>query len=233
MRDADRLKDKIEVSLDSRQIFFLFFGGAVAACLVFVLGVMVGRRLEGREQLAKRAETSTVVDPLAALDELGADEQAQDLVYPTELTRAKSPLPPSPPPPAAPAPAPAPAPAAVPVPAAVPAPVVAPAAAAPAPAAAAAAKVEPEKPRPAEEKPKSKSRFTLQISSFQSRAEADAFVAKLPASVGKPYIIQSEVPGKGTYFRVRVGDYGSNDEAITAKTDFENTHHIIAYVTKL
>ena len=53
MRDADRFKDKIEVSLDSRQIFFLFFGGAVAACLVFVLGVMVGRRLEGREQLAK------------------------------------------------------------------------------------------------------------------------------------------------------------------------------------
>ena len=46
LRDAERFKDKIEVSLDSRQIFFLFFGGAVVASLVFVLGVMVGKRLE-------------------------------------------------------------------------------------------------------------------------------------------------------------------------------------------
>ena len=45
IRDADRFKDKVEVSLDSRQIFFLFFGGAVVACLVFVLGVMVGKRI--------------------------------------------------------------------------------------------------------------------------------------------------------------------------------------------
>ena len=42
--DSELYKDKIEVSLDGRQIFYLFFGGAVVACLVFVLGVMVGRR---------------------------------------------------------------------------------------------------------------------------------------------------------------------------------------------
>ncbi|HRK48052.1 MAG TPA: hypothetical protein PK324_20635 [Nocardioides sp.] len=44
--EPELYKDKIEVSLDGRQIFYLFFGGAVVACLVFVLGVMVGRRLE-------------------------------------------------------------------------------------------------------------------------------------------------------------------------------------------
>jgi hypothetical protein len=49
----------------------------------------------------------------------------------------------------------------------------------------------------------------------------------------KPYIIKSDVPGKGTFFRVRLGEYASNDEALTAKTEFENTQHIIAYVTKL
>src|SRR5215468_10016154 len=118
VRDAERFKDKIEVSLDSRQVFFLFFGGAVIACLVFVLGVMVGKRLEGRERVAHRAATSAQVDPLAALDELGADEQAEgkgdDLAFAAALAadakKPAAPAPaaaPSPPPKPAPAPAPA------------------------------------------------------------------------------------------------------------------------------
>ncbi len=49
MRDSDRLKEKLEVSLDNRQIFYLFFGSAVVACLVFVIGVLVGKRLENRK----------------------------------------------------------------------------------------------------------------------------------------------------------------------------------------
>src|ERR1041384_6132748 len=47
-REPELYKDKIEVSLDGRQIFYLFFGGAVIVGLVFVLGVMVGRRVEAR-----------------------------------------------------------------------------------------------------------------------------------------------------------------------------------------
>src|SRR5262245_27998104 len=89
IRDAERFKDKVEVSLDNRQIFFLFFGGAVLACLVFVLGVMVGRRMEGRERVAHRAQTSAAVDPLAALDDLtpGGEEPAEeaDLAFPLAL----------------------------------------------------------------------------------------------------------------------------------------------------
>src|SRR5438105_7596321 len=62
-------KDRIEVSLDGRQIFYLFFGGAVIVGLVFVLGVMVGRRVEARGHL-DRAQTAASADPLAALDRL-------------------------------------------------------------------------------------------------------------------------------------------------------------------
>jgi DedD protein len=68
-READLYKDKIEVSLDGRQIFYLFFGGAVIVGLVFVLGVMVGRRVEARGHV-DRARTTAAVDPLAALDRL-------------------------------------------------------------------------------------------------------------------------------------------------------------------
>lgn len=40
-------KEKVDFSLDNRQVFFLFFGLSVVGCFVFALGVMVGRRGPG------------------------------------------------------------------------------------------------------------------------------------------------------------------------------------------
>src|ERR1700753_1470393 len=74
MSQGELYKDKIEVSLDGRQIFYLFFGGAVIVGLVFVLGVMVGRRVEARGHV-ERAKTEAAVDPLAALDRLAGGHQ--------------------------------------------------------------------------------------------------------------------------------------------------------------
>src|SRR4051812_2483997 len=81
-REPELYKDKIEVSLDGRQIFYLFFGGAVIVGLVFVIGVMVGRRVESRGHL-DRADTQTTRDPLAALDRL---ERADHLAFRGALT---------------------------------------------------------------------------------------------------------------------------------------------------
>jgi cell division septation protein DedD len=237
IRDAERFKDKLEVSLDGRQVFFLFFGGAVLACLVFVLGVMVGKRLEGRERVARKAVTSTAIDPLAALDELGADEAAapDDLAFPAALAgepKAKA--------------------------RALDAADLAPArslapdgtGAAMQAVRAAAAKLadakppEPPKPEPAAVAAPSAApaaaaaavddrKFTLQISSFQERAEADALVAKLSSMGYKPYVVMSDVPDKGLFFRVRIGEFSSRSEALVAKEDFEKKERIIAYVTKI
>src|SRR5438445_8841739 len=66
VRDMERWKERIEISLDNRQVFFLFFGGAIVACLVFVLGVMVGKRLEAR---ARDQMTPLRSDPLSVLDQ--------------------------------------------------------------------------------------------------------------------------------------------------------------------
>jgi hypothetical protein len=63
-RDVERWRDKLELRLDNRQVFFLFFGSAVVACMLFILGVMVGKRIESRGQ----AEAAMPQDPLAALD---------------------------------------------------------------------------------------------------------------------------------------------------------------------
>jgi DedD protein len=236
VRDAERFKDKIEVSLDSRQIFFLFFGGAVVACLVFVLGVMVGKRLEARDRLAGQPETSAAIDPLAALDELAVEEDDGDLAFPLALAGdargrplgaadtapAVVPVAPKDPPraekPARPAEKP-------PEPATKPAePAAKVAAAAPPPA---------EKPAPKEAAAPSSPRFTLQLSSFQEKAEADAFVARMKAAGYAPYVIQGEVEGRGIFFRVRLGRYATYDDAIEAKKEFERKQQIIAYVTRL
>ncbi|MFH0901710.1 MAG: SPOR domain-containing protein, partial [Pseudomonadota bacterium] len=59
------------------------------------------------------------------------------------------------------------------------------------------------------------------------------FAARLRSAGYQPRITQSEVAGRGTFFRVRVGAYASHEEALEAKQDFEKRQHIIAYVTKL
>ena len=46
MSVTPQLKDKVEFTLDNRQIFFLFFGLSVVGCFVFAMGVMVGKRGE-------------------------------------------------------------------------------------------------------------------------------------------------------------------------------------------
>jgi cell division protein FtsN len=86
-REPELYKDKIEVSLDGRQIFYLFFGGAAIVGLVFVLGVIVGRRIEARGHL-DRAGAQVASDPLAALDRL---ERSDNLSFQGALTGSEAP----------------------------------------------------------------------------------------------------------------------------------------------
>jgi DedD protein len=234
--DAELFKDKIEISLDGRQIFYLFFGGAVLASLVFVLGVMVGRRVEARAHVDSQPATSAALDPLAALDELARRPVAmaeEDLAFPAALAGGvKQPLGEVDRVLASAMPAPAPAarsPSSTTPASAQPA---RPAEARPADAAkpARAEVTEPEHTEPHADK-KQSARFTLQLSSFQDRAEADAFFQKLRQTGQEPYVTESEVDGQ-TWYRVRIGRYPSYDAAIEAKMDFEKRQHIIAYVTR-
>ena len=69
-RNAERWRDKIEVRLDNRQVFFLFFGSAIVACMLFVLGVLVGKRIESRGQAASPDRPDpplTEADPIARM----------------------------------------------------------------------------------------------------------------------------------------------------------------------
>jgi DedD protein len=299
LRDVERWRDKIEVRLDNRQVFFLFFGSALVACLLFVLGVIVGKRLESRG----RAIAPEVEDPLALLDKVATTprttqspavtfpqtlfggKNAQNsakktdlklvpsmgepdrvAAKPAEISKTSEAAPavsattkpaPSklvaaldkPAEPAKPAPASKPAEAKPPIaarsvaataPATRPTPAPGPATGKAAPVAAANKPIVADPPvakgpvpvigAAATDSAKGKLRFTLQISAFQDRAEAEAFAGKLGAE--KTYITTSQVAGKGTWYRVRVGDFASAKDAIAGKLAFEKQHGVIAYVTQ-
>jgi DedD protein len=227
LRDVERWKDKIEVRLDNRQVFFLFFGSALVACLLFILGVIVGKRLESRG----KAVAPEMEDPLALLDKVAAaplvaSEPSAAAVAPPTPVAAPTPTPVPTPKPTVAAPKPAPVAALKPTPVAAPKPTPAapiadepaePAAASP-PAAAAAVTTA---------AAKGHGRFTLQLGSFPDRGEAETFAKQFG---DQTYVVPSEIPGRGLWYRVRAGDYGSVKDAIAAKASFEKQHNVIAYV---
>lgn len=263
MAQHDLYRDKIEVSLDGRQIFSLFFAGAVIICTVFVIGVMVGKRVEARAHVDRA--TALPGDPLAALDkleseapltfrsalrhgqaaagsvdsEIAALAKAQRATEDSGKRGAESAAKATAEEPAEPAPAKS----------------QEPDSAAKAPKDKEPARAEPESEPPRDDKAaekaaerakeketdkekdksesKKKARYTLQLSSFQERAEAESFLVELRAAGYAPTMTPAEVEGKGTFFRVRLGSYPSYDSAVEAKLEFERKVSRIAYVTKL
>jgi len=247
LRDIDRWREKIEVRLDNRQVFFLFFGSALVACLLFVLGVIVGKRLESRG----RAVAPEIEDPLALLDKVAASPRTQpsSVTFPQELFAGASKSDRSSKKPVAvlshdnPSKR---------------------GSLAAADTDATATKSEPRKalvaakaaekssaPKPQSVKPtpdpvktesiaiptivagvdqKSKGHFTLQISSFQDKKEAEEFARKLKGE--NPYLVQSDIPGKGIWYRVRIGNFASDKDANAAKLVFERKFNLIAYVAR-
>jgi hypothetical protein len=237
-RNAERWRDKIELRLDNRQVFFLFFGSAVVACMLFVLGVMVGKRIESRGQAA----SPDLQDPLAALDRAHkpvagvAPAPAPQLTFQSTLIAPPSPKTARPVRvafAATPAPGPKPAPLAAaprmiaPAVAAQPPKPIAPAAAPPRPIAPSPAAVsKPVAVAPAADPAKTKGRFTLHLSTFATADEASAFAQRYPGA----FVVSGDVAGRGMTYRVRYGNFPTFKDATAAKDNFEKQHNVIALV---
>jgi DedD protein len=194
LRDRDRWRERIEISLDSKQIFLLFCASAVVVSLVFALGVVVGKRL--RPEVA----TEPRMDPLTLLDQFaGEPEYSANRV---DLTRALSD-----------------------------AGAASDAAGKPG-IARGAADAAPKRPPSREEGAPEQGDYALQLSSFQDRVEAELFIRKLRARGLEPRIVPAQIPGRGLWYRVRLGSYESWEEAVAAKDAFEREHGAIAYVAR-
>lgn len=73
MPELTATKEKVDFSLDNRQVFFLFFGLSVVGCFVFALGVMVGRRNEAGQVAAQVVAHNEARAVLAEPEALVAD----------------------------------------------------------------------------------------------------------------------------------------------------------------
>ena len=227
MREMHKWKDKVELSLDNRQIFFLFFGLSVVGCFVFALGVMVGRRVEfdpvGEGQ-------SSPTGSLALLDEVATEEPT---MYGKALQQPE-PMPVAALPPAAdddPDAEPA-------MPGQANKPSKPDAAAKPGkPTAPAAAK--PDKPgtvmasaQTDPSQPMAGRRFTLQMKAFAKPEDAKAFAAPLRSNGHDVRVEAHEIKGR-IWHRVRMGEFDTWEEGLTAKSEFEKSEKTIAYVVRL
>ena len=80
---------------------------------------------------------------------------------------------------------------------------------------------------------KEPSRFTLQVGSFQSKKEAMSLEAELKKEGYKAFTKTIKLGDKGTWYRVRFGQYQDYDKALADKASFEKAKNIIAYVTRV
>ncbi len=223
MRDSHRLRQRFEISLDNRQLLGLTMTSLVVMGGIFIVGVMAGKKLTMDQIDARPADDllSQVDERSAALESM-KDEPAP-LTFQDELTKKAVAV--------AVAPEPAPVQVVAPVPVAPPAPEPAPIAATNL---AEVPKSQPVATRIHEgselkdafgkaQTPESlgTGAWTLQLASSQDKKDADRFVSGLRAKGYTPYVLEAKITGRGTWYRVRVGQFETREAAQRYLSDFK------------
>ena len=72
--------------------------------------------------------------------------------------------------------------------------------------------------------------YQLQVSSFRTQAEGEAFADQLRARGHKAYVLEARVPGRGTWYRVRVGPFPTQHSATQYRATFEAKEHVVPFV---
>ena len=223
MRDEEKLRSKVSVSLDGHQVAYLIFGAFVVATLVFAAGFAVGLKNAPPARPAASAELACLEVLDGAIATSGASDSLPELGFEERVALAEQPaasedpalrlladgrddlaLPGTEPPLE---------------PEFDPEPATEPGTALAGDAAAAEPAATPDEPPP-------KARYTLQVQAFRDRSEADAFAAGLRDRGHSPYVQESRLPGKGRWFRVRVGHFAGHHDAREFKKTFESSEGI-------
>ena len=72
--------------------------------------------------------------------------------------------------------------------------------------------------------------YQLQVSSFRTQNEADTFSGQLRARGHKAYVVEAHVPGRGTWYRVRIGPFTSQHAAASYRSGFEGREHVVPFI---
>src|SRR3989442_78053 len=181
--------------MDDRQVAALAVGALLLLAGMFALGLLVGM------QLARRSAQPALAGDLAALDEQRAHAQRSAAPEPSAARAApprsseQAARPDSkkefPPPPSTVNVAPA-----------------------------RSVAVKPEPPNMPEQ-PGDPGNFTVQLGASQDSADAAQLAARASAAGLKAYVAEARLPGKGVWYRVRVGAFADKDAAERFRRDVE------------
>jgi DedD protein len=213
-----------EIQLNGKQLVFMFMTATVAAVVIFLCGVMVGRGVNTTRASAVAAvaaeptvdPTSTAQPPQTSTSDAASSAEPvssqEDLKELTYAKRLEAPEPP-------------------------PEPAVEPVVAAPVPAIAEQPKVEKPPVAPAATtktvdagEPKGGG-FVVQVASLRSRDEADA-IAKRLSSKGFPTFVTTPGSSGPKVFRVRVGKYPDRQQAETVARKLEKEEQFKPWITR-
>ncbi len=70
----------------------------------------------------------------------------------------------------------------------------------------------------------------LQVSSFKTAAEADAFAAVLRRRGHHAHVESADVKGRGTWYRVKIGPFRSKHAAVIYRQDFEAKERMVTFI---
>jgi cell division septation protein DedD len=94
-----------------------------------------------------------------------------------------------------------------------------------------------EKAEPAEEAPKkaeqAAARYTLQVAAHPDMESAKAHMDRLRKMGLEPHLVSAAIPGKGKFYRVRVGKFQSMDEARSFQGDLKRKNSLSTFVSPL
>jgi len=214
-------RERFDFSLDSKQVATVILGSLGALGLAFFLGHAIGQRGADRPAPPVRsAAAAPQADPLAVLDQApraGGGEVPAPFSFHETLTSAKPPqdkLPPGPKMPSPPAPEPRPAPVVAAAPAeskVVPQPAAPMAPSGPAPVEAKVAATPTSTPAPPRPASSGKGAWVVQVGSTQDRIEAERIAARFATRGAR--VVVADVPGKGRWYRVRLGSFETRETA--------------------
>ena len=74
--------------------------------------------------------------------------------------------------------------------------------------------------------------YQLQASSFRSDVEAAAFATALRQRGHKAYVEPTQLLGRGTWYRVRIGPFKTQREAAAYRADFEKKEHLVPFIVE-
>ncbi len=75
-------------------------------------------------------------------------------------------------------------------------------------------------------------RYTLQVASYRSADEADAFAAALRERGHDAFTIEADVEGRGTFHRVRIGPFESGRAAEVYRAEFERSERMDTFIVR-